>query len=342
MKNSIEIKFSLFQIMRVINKEIVEKIYTFDHAIQDCQNAFAVLASKSFSAPVRSSLKTKNEEFLLMPSAIEYENHTDLVLKVLSVVPENPKRRLPLIPGKVFVYEEETGTLKALIDGFIITFKRTGAVAGTSAKILHPAPVKNVVIFGCGAQGTAGLDSILYVHPEVEHITCFDYFKEAAIRYQKAHEERKDGRTYVVGENVEEAIRNADVIHCATTSQQPLFKGEWVKDGAHISAIGAYKLDMREIPNDLWARPNARVFIDDFDAIHEEAGDLMDGIRSNCIKEEDIHYFGDVILKKVDGRQNDKQITILKVVGHSVQDNIAATTIVKLAEEQNEGVIVDI
>jgi len=330
--------------MRCIPKEVVEKIYTLDKAIADCEQSFAVLAKGTYNAPVRTSLHTKNQEFMLMPSAVEQGENTDLVLKILSLVPENPKRGLPFIPGKVLVYNEVTGNLDGIIDGFIVTFKRTGAVAGTSAKHLHPAPAKNVVIFGCGAQGYAGLESILFAHPEVEKVTCFDYFPACSEKYVKAHKDKNDGRTYIQGtdEIKEEAVRNADIIHCATTSKEALFDGTWVKPGAHISAIGAYKLDMREIPNNLWSRPEVRVFTDNYDAMREEAGDLMDGIKSGCIKEEDVHLFGEVINKNHPGRENDQQITIVKVVGHAVQDNVAAATILKLANEQNAGTLVQI
>ena len=328
--------------MLVINKQLMEEIYTRDHAIEDCKKSFAVIASKSFTAPVRSVVKTGNQDLLLMPAAVHEGEETDLAVKILSVVPKNRERGLPLIPGKMLLFDDETGALLSLMDGGMITNLRTGAVAGATSQVLHPAPATNVVIFGCGAQGYYGLESILFAHPEVKKVTCFDYFKASAERFVKSHSERKDGIEYVVGEDTEKAVREADIIHCATTSQVKLFEADWVKEGAHISAIGCYRLDMRELPNELWKRPNVKLYVDEYEAMKEEAGDIMDAINNNFIKIEDIPLFGDVILGKVQGRTDEKQITVCKFVGVAAQDNVAAHTIYKLAKEKGVGVQVDI
>lgn len=327
---------------RIINQKLVEEIYTPDIAIKGCLKAFSVISHKKFTAPVRTNLPTGAQELLLMPCAVHEEGQTDLAIKILSVCPGNRAKGLPTIPGKCLVYDNDTGALNAIMDGFMVTFKRTGATAGATSQLLHPAPATNAVIFGCGAQGHAGLESILQAHPEVKNITAFDYNNQSAQKYCDRHAEKDKTRNYIVGTDVEKAVREADIIHCATTSQVPLFKGEWVKEGAHISAIGAYKLDMRELPNDLLARDNIRLFIDEFEAMHEEAGDVMDAINSGCIKEENIMEFGAVVNGDVEGRQNEKQITIAKFVGHAAQDTIAAQMIYEIAKEKNLGIVVDI
>jgi ornithine cyclodeaminase len=328
--------------MLVINKQLMEQIYTRDHAIEDCKKAFEVIASKQFFAPVRTSLKTENQETLLMPAAVVGKDQTQLAVKILTVVPKNRERGLPLIPGKLVLLDEETGALLSLMDGGMLTNLRTGAVAGATAQVLHPAPVKNVVIFGCGAQGFYGLESILYAHPEVKKVTCFDYFKACAENYVKSHKARNDGIEYVLGENVEEAVREADVVHCATTSKVKNFEASWVKDGAHISAIGAYKLDMRELPSELFDRENVVLYIDEFNAMHEEAGDIVDAINNGNLKESDIKLFGDIFTGNVQGRTDEKQITVCKFVGVAPQDTVAASSIYRIAKAQGVGQVVDI
>ena len=328
--------------MLVINKQLMEKIYTRDHAIADCKKAFEVIAAKQFIAPVRTTVKTENQETLLMPAAVMEEDKTLLAVKILSVVPKNRERGLPLIPGKLVLFDEETGGLHSIMDGGMVTNLRTGAVAGTTSQVLHPAPATNVVIFGCGAQGFYGLESILFAHPEVKKVTCFDYFRACAEKYVESHKARNDGVEYVLGEDVEKAVREADIIHCATTSKEKLFDGDWVKDGAHISAIGAFKLDMRELPNNIFKRENVVLYIDEFDAMHEEAGDIVDAISSGDLKEENIKLFGNIFTGKCQGRTDEKQITICKFVGVAPQDTVAANTIYELAKAQGVGQVVDI
>ncbi|EAX91694.1 Ornithine cyclodeaminase/mu-crystallin family protein [Trichomonas vaginalis G3] len=326
---------------RLLNKELVEQIYTPEIAIQGCFKAFSIISHKKFTAPVRTNLNTGPQELLLMPCAVHEEDRTDLAIKILSVCPGNRAKGLNTIPGKCLVYDNETGALNAIMDGFMVTFKRTGATAGATSQLLHPAPATNVVIFGCGAQGCAGIESIIQAHPEVKNITAFDYNNTSAVGYCKRHADKDGTRNYIVGEDIEKAVREADIIHCATTSKTPLFKAEWVKEGAHISAIGAYKLDMRELPNEIFGRVNVRIFIDEFEAMREEAGDVMDAIRSGFITEDKIYEFGAVVNKEIEGRQNEKQITIAKFVGHAAQDTVASQIIYDIAKEKNLGVVVD-
>lgn len=327
--------------MRILNKQAILDVYGHEDAIADCLQAYSVISDKKVISPVRSSLKTPNQTALFMPAAIQENGNTDLAVKILSVVPENRSRGLPLIVGKVCLFDEVTGAMEALLDGFIVTFLRTGAVAGASAKLLHPKPVENVVIFGCGAQGRAGLDSILYAHPEVNKVSCFDYHPEGAKRYAEEYQAKLQHIQFDCGSSVEAAVREADIIHCASTSTTPLFEAEWVKDGAHISAIGAYTLTMHELPKELFQRDNVRLFIDEIEAIREEAGDLMHAVETGFLKEEDMIELGKVPLGIAEGRQNDKQITVVKAVGVAAQDVVASKTILRLAQEKNVGVEVD-
>jgi ornithine cyclodeaminase len=328
--------------MRAINAAAIMKVYTHEHAISDCLKSLGIVQAKAYTAPLRATVTTSSQDLLLMPSAVQSESGTILAVKMLNVVPANPGRGMPFIVGKCCLFDNVTGKLLSLVDGFMVTVKRTGAVAGASSRLLHPAPVTNIVIFGCGTQGRAGLDSLLYAHPEAKRITCFDFFPAAAGRYVQEQAAKGDGREYVIGQSTEVAVREADIIHCASTSKEALFKGEWVKPGTHISAIGAYKLDMRELPNDLFARRDVRVFVDDYEAMRSEAGDVVDAIQSGAIKEDDILLFGGIVNKAYDGRQSDEQITVLKTVGVAVQDTVAIDTIYRLATEQNVGDLVDI
>lgn len=327
--------------MRIINRQNIQQVYSHEMAIQDCLHSYSVVASNKVISSVRTTTQTPNQDFLLMPAAVKGDDHTDLALKMLSIVPKNKERGLPLIVGKVIVIDEKTGNVEALLDGQTVTLLRTGAVAGAMSKLMHPNPVENVVIFGCGAQGRAGIDSILFSHPELKNVYCFDYFPDCAKSYAKFYNEKYPSINFTCDEQVEKAVRCADLIHCATTSKEALFDGDWVKNGAQISAIGAYKLDMHELPTNIFSRKNVRVFIEEKEACESEAGDVMKAINEGVISWDNIHLIGDVVNGVVAGRENDEQITITKVVGVAAQDVVASKTIVKAAKEQNVGVLIE-
>ncbi|KAH0795779.1 ornithine cyclodeaminase [Histomonas meleagridis] len=328
--------------MRVLNGKQIEEVYTHELAIQDCLRSYSVIADNKMILPIRTTTKTENQDLLLMPAAVKNGEKSDLGVKILSLVPGNRDRGLPFILGKVLTIDEETGAMEALLDGSMVTYLRTGATAGASARLFHPKPAENVVIFGCGAQGRAGFESILHAHPEVKHVSCFDYFPAAAKKYAETYSAKYPNITFTDADDKEKAVRNADIIHCATTSQEALFDGTWVKPGAHISAIGAYRLDMHELPTNIFSRSDVRLFIDEKEACESEAGDVMKAVNEGVISWEKIHLWGDVVNGKIPGRENDEQVTIIKVVGIAVQDIVAAKTIVKVATEKNVGVVVDI
>lgn len=324
-----------------LGSKAIKEIYTRDYAMEDSKNAFAAIANNNFNAPIRSFVKTPNQDLTIMPASVTSNSEVSLAVKILSIVPKNRERGLPLIPGKLLLFNEETGMLKALMDGGMITNLRTGATAGITSKILHPAPAKVAMIFGCGAQGNYGLDSILFAHPEVEKVYCYDYFPNFAQKYAENHKALNDGREYIAVQDIESAVREADIIHCATTSTTELFKGDWVKDGAHISAIGCYRLDMRELPADLFKRDNVKLYVDQYNVMKEESGDIMNAINLGILKEENIKLFGDIINGKDSGRTDNDQITVAKFVGLAPQDTIAANTIYKLAVQKGAGLEID-
>lgn len=326
--------------MRVLNHRDIVKVYTHEMAIQDCLRSYSAIASKSVISPVRTTTQTPNQDFLLMPAAVRDGDRTDLALKMLSIVPKNRERGRPLIVGRVVVVDEETGDIEALLDGQTVTCLRTGAVAGAMSRLLHPKPAECAVVFGCGAQGSAGLESLIYAHPELREVHCFDFFPDFAASFAESFSARYPNVQFAHGGDVEAAVRRADLIHCATTSKEALFDGQWVKAGAQISAIGAYRLDMHELPVNLLGRSDVRVFVEEREACEAEAGDVMEAIGKGELDWDRVHLIGDAVNGKVAGRENDEQITVTKVVGVAVQDVVAAKTIVRLAAEQGVGTVI--
>ncbi len=97
----------------------------------------------------------------------------------------------------------------------------------------------------------------------------------------------------------------ADIISCATLSQQPLIRGDWLKPGAHLDLVGGFTPDMRE--TDDAAVRRARIYVDTRVGATNEAGDLFDLTR-----------------EQVEGRQDSTDITLFKSVGTALEDLAAA------------------
>jgi ornithine cyclodeaminase len=137
------------------------------------------------------------------------------------------------------------------------------------------------------------------------------------------------------------AVREADVICTATTSNTPVFRDEDVRPGTHISAVGAYTPEMQELPAATVAR--ATVVVDAIDAALAEAGDLIIPLRAGLVTRE--HFareLGMVASGAVSGRASADEITLFKSVGNAVQDVVVAKRAVDRARELGVGTDIDL
>ena len=126
-----------------------------------------------------------------------------------------------------------------------------------------------------------------------------------------------------VAASAAEALREADVICCATASPTPIFDDADLRPGTHINGVGAYRSTMQEVPAATVAR--ARVFVDQRRAAWAEAGDLVIPREQGLIDESHIAgELGELVLGRVAGRADDNQITFFKSVGNAVQDAAVA------------------
>ena len=120
-----------------------------------------------------------------------------------------------------------------------------------------------------------------------------------------------------------EAVRGADVVCTATPSENPIYEDASVANGAHINAVGAFRPSMCETPPATVAR--SRVFVDQRAAAHVEAGDLIQAIDRDLFAWDRVAgEIGEVAAGAIAGRQSDREVTLFKSVGMSLQDAAAA------------------
>ncbi|MBV9219764.1 MAG: ornithine cyclodeaminase family protein, partial [Methylobacteriaceae bacterium] len=128
-----------------------------------------------------------------------------------------------------------------------------------------------------------------------------------------------------VGDRLEDALREADIVSCATLSKAPLVLGEWLAAGVHVDLVGAFNLRMREVDDAAVAR--ARVFVDT-PAAKIEGGDVALALKAGAI--DDNHVEGDLsdlCRGRIAGRRAADEITLFKSVGTAIEDLAAAMLI---------------
>jgi ornithine cyclodeaminase/alanine dehydrogenase-like protein (mu-crystallin family) len=328
--------------MLILNADEVRQALPMDQVIKSMQDAFAALSNGTAVVPLRTHLPISNHDglSLFMPAYMQTDTSEALAVKVVSLFPKNPARGLAYIQAAVLVFESDTGRAVALLEGSTLTAIRTGAGSGAAIDLLARKESKVVAIFGAGPQGRTQLEAACTARQiETAFIYSLSSGKAQALADEMAGWKNipKDIR---VASTPQEAIEDADIICTATTSAQALFEDKDVKSGTHISAIGAYTPTMQELPVETVAR--ARIVVDSYATVMDEAGDIIKAINAGLIKESDIHAeLGEIVLGKKTGRESEDEITFFKSVGNAVQDAAAAQLALKNARTLKLGTEVE-
>jgi len=332
--------------MRILTRADVQQSISMRDAIQTMKDAFAQLSNNETIAPLRLNIPIEkhNGISLFMPAYLLKSEA--LAVKIVGVHYGNPKRGLPLIHAVVVALDAETGQALALIEGSSLTAIRTAAGAGAATDFLARQDARIGVVFGAGVQGRTALQAISAPR-RLETIYLFSRTPDKA--QALANEMRgqsgvpQDVRVMENSpENIATAIRQADIIYCATTSSTPLFDGADVKAGTHVNAVGTFTHDRREVDT-AFIKRCSKIVVDAYSGALAEAGDLLIPMEEGAISESSIYgELGEISSGKKDGRTRTDEITFFKSVGNAVQDAAIAQAILKRAEELNLGTSVDL
>lgn len=280
--------------------------------------ALADMFARGCVMPVRHHHDVKvpgeaDATLLLMPA---WQPGDYIGVKMVSVFPGNQARGLPAIHGSYLLSSGGTGELLAIVDGGELTARRTAAASALAARYLAREDASRLLMVGTGRLST----NVIEAHASVRPI------RQVAIwgrDLKKAEATARDldlkGIEVSVASDLASAAREADVISCATLSSEPLILGEWLKPGAHLDLIGAFKPTMRETDDRAVSR--ASIFVDTREGALSEGGDIVQPLRAGVIAAEAIR--ADLFeLARGDhvGRTAPEEITLFKSVGAALED----------------------
>jgi ornithine cyclodeaminase/alanine dehydrogenase-like protein (mu-crystallin family) len=297
-------------------------------AIRAVADGFTALSAGQATVPVRLSVPLRHDGTVLtMPAALA--GASSYSVKVVSVAPGNALAGRPVVMGTVLLGDSATGELLALIDGTALTALRTGAAGGVAARELSRSGTCRVALFGAGAQARAQLTALACVRAITDVcVVTRDPGHAAALRHWAAGE-RGLGAVAIRAAAPKDAVADADIVITATTSPTPVFQGGWLRTGAHITAVGSFTPQMRELDEETLR--GARLVVDQRAAALAEAGELQGR------HEGDVVEIGEILSGRVSGRTNDAQRTVFKSVGNAIQDLVVAARAYERARAQGIG-----
>ncbi|EAP78363.1 ornithine cyclodeaminase family protein [Roseovarius nubinhibens] len=224
-----------------------------------------------------------------------------IAVKSATIFPGNPAKGDPMINGAVCLYADGDGTLEALIDFHLVTkWKTAGDSLFAATKLARPDS-REILIVGAGTVGRNLFAAYSSAFPEARFTVWNRTTKNAEAMVADCPGLR-------VAEDLETAVRGADIVTSATMSTEPVLRGEWFQPGQHIDLIGAYRPDMREVDNAGLQR--ARVFVDSFDTTVDHIGEIKIPLASGAISRD--HLLADYYTLDAFSRQSDDDITLFK------------------------------
>jgi ornithine cyclodeaminase/alanine dehydrogenase-like protein (mu-crystallin family) len=247
--------------MIYLDEARVRSVLRWGPLIQAMERALAAFSSGQVVQPVRTVLTVEEHRRYLgvMPAV------SDDVMgaKLVSFYPANEGTEFPTHNGVILLFDSRTGEPLAAMDGRLITEMRTAAASAAATKYLMPEGSRVLAVLGSGVQAHAHVEALAHV-VDFGEIRVWSRTPEHAQQFA-----RQRGATAM---DAEAAVRDADVVVVATSSRQPVLRGEWLKPGAHVNAVGANRPDWRELDDDVMS---ATLFVDSRAAAAQESGDIM-------------------------------------------------------------------
>ena len=237
------------------------------------------------------------------------------------------------VVGSIHLADLETGDVLAIMDSIVITAERTALAGALAADVLARRDTPRVAVIGAGTQGEAQVRALQLVR-RVERVDVVDSVPGRAEQYA-ARVGPALGVEVVVRDRVADAVRDADVIVTATWSKTPFLTRSMVRDGVHITAVGADEPAKGEVDADLIS---SSLFVcDDRDLAAAMGAIAGAGLGPGAIHAE----LGEIIAGVKPGRTRDDQITIFGTVGLAFQDLPAAWQVYTRARELGVGTPVE-
>ena len=243
--------------MEFLDEEKVRRLLQIDELITAMRQVLAEFSAGKWQQPVRGVLSQHSGFFGVMPAAAG----ESMGIKLVTFYPRNTE--LPTHMAIVALFDPKTGQPLALMDGRYITEMRTAAVSAVATDALASRDAKVLTILGAGVQAHAHLEVLPKVR-RFEEVRVWNHHPEKAKRFADEHG--------IKAMELEPAVRDADVIVTATSAREPILKGEWLKAGAHVNAVGASRPDWRELDD---AAMRNVVIVDSYEGARKESGDVI-------------------------------------------------------------------
>lgn len=228
----------------------------------------------------------------------------------------------------LLLFAADRPELLAVIEADRLGQLRTGAASGVAVKHLARRGARSLGVIGCGWQAESQVACIRAAAPTVERV----------VAYCRTEERLRDfcERTGVEAGGSHRDAGEQEIVVTATTSKDPVLRGEWLVPGALVCAIGANQRSRRELDNVVLERA-AFVCCDSREQARLESGDLIEPVEAGVLDWLEVYELQDVVAGEVAGRQADDDVVVFKSNGLAAWDVAIGAAALARARERGAG-----
>ncbi|WP_411963731.1 ornithine cyclodeaminase family protein [Haloferax sp. YSMS24] len=236
------------------------------------------------------------------------------------------------------LFDAESGEPLALLDGASMNPFKTGAAGGVAVDVLAREDASSVALIGSGAQARGQLRAIDAVR-DLDSVWVYSRTKESREQFAGEMDRHLDASVAAVASSAA-AVEGADIVVTATTASEPVFDGDLLEPGTHVTAMGQYHPDKREL--DATAIERAKYVPDLRERATMDAGSFLAALDAGVVDEDHIYAeLGDVVAETVPGREDDDEITVFDSGGTGIETAASAYMLYEKARDEGLGTTID-
>ena len=310
--------------MKFITRQELDKLIKFEDVFRKTKRAYQLFSQGKTITPPFTVFTIPESKGSVHFKCGYVPGEKYFAMKYSGVFYGNEKLGLSNFLGLFTVFNAKTGEVEAIIDdkGYLTDY-RTGVAGAIATQVLANPESKTVAMIGTGIQARMQLFSLLKVMPNIQTLMVWgrsesgmrNYIKDVNVLYPKLN--------IVACSSAQEAVFNADIIYTVTYSENPIIKADWIKKGAHITAVGACEPNMQELDPKIFEMADI-VAVDSLEACSKN-GELHHALNMGYIEQNNVFELGEAITSKIKRETTD--ITVCDLVGIGFQDAVIASSV---------------
>ncbi len=306
--------------MRVITADEVNAALRYPDFIDALEDTFA----KHHVMPPRQVMlldeaSGSHDAFAMLPSW----NDEVIALKAFTYFPQNS---LPLrtLYSQILLFDRRCGEPRALVDGVSVTCWRTAGVSALASRFLSRPDSRTLLLLGTGKLAPYLIRAHASVRP-LRKVLIWGRSLDKGVRLAGAMSEEFPELEFHPVKDLPLACGQADIVVCATGSQDILVRGEWIAPGTHTDFLGNHHATKRECDTTMVTR--SRVFVDTRVNCFKEAGEILVPVAEGGFSiDQVVGELSELCRGSVPARQDEQEITLFKSVGCALGDLCGALT----------------